>query len=87
MNFEIQTHRSHYYGFSYEEGFPDTNWMILVIQSLSPEYVEYHSSLENYVEFEGFEQPINLYSNFEGGHGVFTGYSTTYRFLDLSQTE
>jgi len=69
------------------EDIPTDDWthIFLVVQSLSPEYVEYNSSLENQDDFEGFEEPINLYSNVDGGHGIFAGYSVNYWVFDLDQ--
>ena len=65
---------------------PDAN-LILYVMALSPEYVEHRSALEEHENFDGFGQPANLYTNFEGGRGIFAGYSTHYRILDLAGTE
>ena len=61
--------------------------LILYVMALSPEYVEYRSTIEEHDNFDGFGQPANLYTNFEGGRGIFAGYSTHYRILDLAGTE
>ncbi len=64
----------------------DANF-ILYVMALSPEYVEHRSAIEEHDNFDGFGQPANLYTNFEGGRGIFAGYSTRYRVLDLARTE
>ena len=61
--------------------------LILYVMSLSPEYVEHRSAIEEHENFDGFGQPANLYTNFEGGRGIFAGYSTHYRILDLARAE
>ena len=61
--------------------------LILYVMALSPEYVEHRSAIEEHENFDGFGQPANLYTNFEGGRGIFAGYSTHYRILDLVGAE
>ena len=61
--------------------------LVLFVMALSPEYVEHRSAIEEHENFDGFGQPANLYTNFEGGRGIFAGYSTHYRILDLADTE
>lgn len=61
--------------------------LILYVMAVSPEYVEHRSAIEEHENFDGFGQPANLYTNFEGGRGIFAGYSTHYRILDLAGTE
>ena len=61
--------------------------LILYVMALSPEYVEHRSAIEEHENFDGFGQPANLYTNFEGGRGIFAGYSTHYRILDLARAE
>lgn len=60
---------------------------VLYVMALSPEYVEHRSSIEEHENFDGFGEPANLYTNFEGGRGIFAGYSMHYRVLDLARTE
>ena len=60
---------------------PDAD-LILAVLALSPEYVEYQGSVEEQDDFYGFGQPVNLYSNIEGGRGIFAGYSATYHLFD-----
>ncbi len=57
--------------------------LILFLMALSPEYVEYHGSLEEHDDFGEFGEPANLYTNLQGGHGIFAGYSASYQFFNL----
>ncbi len=57
--------------------------LLLVFLALSPEFVEYQASIEEQEDFDGFGQPANLYTNIEGGRGIFAGYSGAYRILDI----
>lgn len=43
----------------------------------SEEYYLYKRTLQNYIENDGnpFSQPVQIYSNVEGGLGIFAGYS------------
>lgn len=61
--------------------------LILFVTALSPEYVEYHSSIEEQEDFDGFGEPANVYTNLEGGRGIFAGYSASHRFFDLTVIE
>ena len=56
--------------------------LLLAVLALSPEFVEYQASIEEQEDFDGFGQPVNLYTNIEGGRGIFAGYSGVYRILD-----
>ena len=79
IDFKIRTRRflDESNGFAVDE-------VILIVNALSPEYVEYQGSIEDRDDSDGFGEPVNLYTNVEGGHGIFAGYSTVYRILDLS---
>ncbi len=57
--------------------------LILFVMALSPEYVEYQGSLEEQGDFDGFGEPANIYTNLEGGRGIFAGYTPNYRLFDL----
>ena len=61
--------------------------LILFVTALSPEYVEYHGSIEEQEDFGGFGEPANIYTNLEGGRGIFAGYSASHRFFDLAVVE
>ena len=77
LDFEIKFDLSEELGESLEEG------LLLVVLALSPEFVEYQASIEEQWDFDGFGQPVNLYTNIEGGRGIFAGYSGAYRILDI----
>lgn len=87
IDFELTTNYFENFLGDQEQPSQDSRFVLLVVQSLSPEYIEYHSSLESQLDFEGFEEPVNLYSNVEGGRGVFAGSSVSYRVFDLSEME
>lgn len=61
--------------------------LILAVLALSPEYVEYQGSVEEQDDYDGFGQPVNLYSNVDGGRGIFAGYSAAYRLFDPQSVE
>ena len=61
--------------------------LILFVTALSPEYVEYHGSIEEQEDFGGFGEPANIYTNLEGGRGIFAGYSASHRLFDLAVIE
>ena len=77
MKFEVYTRL--------QDDFSDrrADGIILIVNARSPEYIEYQSSIEEQDDEEGFGEPVNLYTNVEGGHGIFAGYSTTYHILDI----
>ena len=62
--------------------------LILYAMALSPEYVKYASSLDDYYTFDEFGEPSNPYTNMEGGgYGVFAGYSSSYSILNVTAFE
>ena len=77
LDFEIKFDLSEEFGESLEEG------LLLVVLALSSEFVEYQASIEEQWDFDGFGQPVNLYTNIEGGRGIFAGYSGAYHILDI----
>ncbi len=77
LDFEIKFDLDEEFAGSLQEG------LLLVVLALSPEFVEYQASIEEQGDFDGFGQPANLYTNIEGGRGIFAGYSGTYRILDI----
>jgi len=84
LNFEIEAYPANFHFGQEDELTGGRTHLLLVVQSLSAEYVEYYSSLESQIYFEDFDEPANLYSNITGGHGIFAGYSASYRIFDLS---
>ncbi len=61
--------------------------LILFVMALSPEYMEYHGSLEDQEDFDGFGEPANIYTNLDGGRGIFAGYSSSHRIFNLEAIE
>lgn len=61
------------------------NELLLVLSSLSKDYYRYRHSLErNYYHNDPLtNEPFPVYSNIEGGLGVFAGYTNTYLFLPI----
>ncbi|MDV7393939.1 DUF4249 family protein, partial [Arthrospira platensis SPKY1] len=52
------------------------------LRSVSPEYFNYHRSLARQYQAspDPFSEPVILYSNIEGGQGIFAGFvPRTYR--------
>lgn len=79
LDFKIKFDLNEELAGSLEEG------LLLAVLALSPEFVEYQASIEEQGDFDGFGQPVNLYTNIEGGRGIFAGYSEVYRILDISK--
>ncbi|MXX98216.1 MAG: DUF4249 domain-containing protein [Rhodothermaceae bacterium] len=77
LDFEIKFDLSEELGESLDQG------LLLVVLALSPEFVEYQASIEEQWDFDGFGQPVNLYTNIEGGRGIFAGYSGAYHILGI----
>ncbi|MCY4171524.1 MAG: DUF4249 family protein [Bacteroidetes bacterium] len=69
------------------DGPPEWTHIILVVQALSPEFVEYSGSLEQQTDNDGFSEPRNVFSNVDGGHGIFAGYSVTYWVSEIASLE
>ena len=61
--------------------------LILITMALTPEYVEYESSIDEYYISDPFGAPPGPYTNIQGGYGIFAGYSTSYLILDLAELE
>lgn len=80
LDFEIKFHLHEEIAESLQEG------LLLVVLALSPEFVEYQASIEEQDDFDGFGQPANLYTNIEGGRGIFAGYSGAFRILDIPKS-
>lgn len=51
--------------------------------SMSEDYFEYQRSLENSDYQDPFSEPLQIFTNVEGGRGVFAGYNSSFRILDL----
>ena len=57
--------------------------IIFYVNSMSDDYFEYQRSLENSGYHDPFSEPLQIFSNIEGGRGVFAGYNSYFRILDL----
>lgn len=51
--------------------------------SMSEDYFEYQRSLENSDFQDPFSEPLQIFTNVKGGRGVFAGYSSYFRILNL----
>lgn len=57
-------------------GDPDENNQISILLMTTDEpYFNYHRALQNYIEDDFFSEPVHMYSNIDGGLGVFAGYN------------
>ncbi len=55
---------------------PGENDQISILLLTTDEhYYKYHRALENYYEDDFFSEPVHLYSNIDGGLGIFAGYN------------
>lgn len=57
--------------------------IIFYINSMSEDYFEYQRSLENSGYQDPFSEPLQIFTNVEGGRGAFAGYNSSFRILDL----
>lgn len=57
--------------------------IIFFVNSMSEDYFEYQHSLENTGYHDPFSEPLQIFTNVEGGRGVFAGYNSFFRILDL----
>ena len=59
--------------------------LLLLLSSLSEDYFEYHRTLNEQVLSDPFVEPQRVYSNVEGGLGIFAGYTNTSLLLPLPE--
>jgi hypothetical protein len=52
-----------------------TDTLYLLLLSTDEHYYHYHRDLENYSPDNPFAEPVHIYSNIQGGLGVFAGFS------------
>ncbi len=57
--------------------------IIFYINSMSEDYFEYQRSLRNSGYHDPFSEPVQVFTNVEGGRGVFAGYNSSFRILEL----
>lgn len=64
--------------------FPEAKYTI-TLQHLSPEYYKYitSSSLQSNTNGNPFAQPVSVYSNIEGGFGIFAAYNESAVEIEL----
>ncbi len=61
------------------------NELLLVLTSYSNDYVEYTRTLLENQEAGPFLEPFSVYSNVDGGLGIFAGYTNTTVILPLTE--
>ncbi|MXZ16659.1 MAG: DUF4249 family protein [Rhodothermaceae bacterium] len=61
------------------------NEALLLLTSYSNDYVEYARTLTENQNSGSFFEPISVYSNVDGGLGIFAGYTNTSLILSLSK--
>ncbi len=65
---------------------PDQPRMVTLLLLVTDEhYFRYHRALENYYPDDFFSEASHVYSNIEGGLGVFAGYNRTELILEWSE--
>ena len=54
----------------------------LRVMTVSEELYKYYKSIEDYLEFQGYQSSISesriVYDNIEGGVGIFAGYNSDF---------
>ena len=64
-------------------GDPDENNQISILLMTTDEhYFKYHRALQNYYEDDFFSEPVHIYSNIDGGLGVFAGYNRSVLVIE-----
>ncbi len=62
---------------------PDENNQISILLLTTDEhYYMYHRSLTNYYPDDFFSEPVHIYSNIDGGLGVFAGYNRSVLIIE-----
>lgn len=59
--------------------------LLLLLSSLSEDYFEYQRTLNEQLLSGPFVEPLRVYSNVEGGLGIFAGYTNTSLILPLPE--
>ena len=59
--------------------------VFIELRTVSKEYYQFHSSVTRQNKNPGgiFTEPVFIYNNVEGGHGIFAGYSTVIDSLSI----
>jgi hypothetical protein len=64
-------------GFQNSSWSSDSAFLNITLLNTEKSYYQYHKSLDNYNDSENpFSEPTLLYSNIDGGLGIFTSYTT-----------
>lgn len=63
----------------------DTVWIDVNVEHVSKSYYLYAASINKYNRTHGnpFSEPVSVYTNVENGLGIFTGYSTASRRIEV----
>jgi hypothetical protein len=62
---------------------PDVHHQINILLLTTDEhYYRYHRALENYYPDDFFSEPVHMYSNIDGGLGVFAGYNRSVLVIE-----
>jgi hypothetical protein len=71
--------------FKPEYSWDGTNFLDVQLNSISREYYLYVKSLDKYLLAKDniFTEPVNVYSNIEGGYGIFAAYNKSLYRINL----
>lgn len=71
----------------YSESWNEEEEIDIHLVSASEEYYQYSRTLHAFSisQYDPFAQPVQMFSNVNGGHGAFTGYSVERVNVDLSE--
>ncbi len=60
----------------------ENNQISILLLTTDEHYYRYHRSLEYYYQDDFFSEPVHIYSNIDGGLGVFAGYSRSVLIIE-----
>ena len=83
MRAEAYNYRQDWLGKPPEDEMETSNVYLLLLTT-DQHYYHYHRTLENYFPDNPFAEPVLIYSNIEGGLGVFAGYNRFEIVIDLN---
>lgn len=83
MRAEAYNYRYHWLEGPSEDEIETSNVYLLLLAT-DEHYYHYHKTLENYFPDNPFAEPVLIYSNIEGGLGVFAGYNRYEIVIDLN---
>ena len=58
------------------------NPITILLLTTDAHYYKYHRGLENYYPDDFFSEPVHIYSNIDGGLGVFAGYNQSMLVIE-----